>query len=410
MRDGVNYYVPASVLGLALLVKLPTLLRGWRDPTVRAVNALLALPCAAFLLAAPPTITAVNRITGVSNLSALLVHCVMTAYACASLILLDLWRADAGDPARTRRRVRRWKVGCGVVIAALVGLFSQGDVPVERPWDFDTYYATTPFIGEMVVLYLCAYVMAGVATTALCWNWMLDIGRKAAAIPGPRTAADQSLRVGLLVLVLGAMGNVIFGLFKLTSIVARWTGRNWDALNEGLPQFISASGMMIGVGLLVPAYGPGLIDRVWRPLRALTALRPLWRLVRGSGLNSGRRMFLPPSWGAGPEQVLLYRMTTIHDWMLELGGHCSDAVRERAHRESRARGAGECEAVAAGLAAMFAAAVEARGREAPSSAGAGDLATEAVRAAEAVDRDLLVSISRALPVVPGRRPWWRAWA
>ncbi|MFD3327279.1 DUF6545 domain-containing protein [Streptomyces sp. NPDC058701] len=405
MQDGANYYIPAAVLGTAVLVKSPALVRGWREPAVRAVHALLLLPCAGFLLSAPPTVTAVNRITGISNLSALLVHCIMTAYACASLVLLVHWRADATESARTRRRVRGWKAGCAVVIAALVGLFALADVPSERPRDFDTYYATTPFVSEMLVLYLLAYVAAGVATTGLCWSWMLDIGRK--ADPEERTALDTSLWVGLLVLVVGGLGNVIFGLFKLTAIAARWAGRDWDALNEGLSHFMSASGTVIGVGLLVPAYGPGLIDRVWHPLFSLAALRPLWRLVRRSGPTPGRTMFLPPSWYAGPEQVLLYRMTTIHDWMFELGGHCSGAVRERAYRESRARGAGEREAVAAGLAAMFTAAVEARARNAPPSTEEGVLAAAAVRAAEAGDRDLLGSISQALAVgpevAPGRR-------
>ncbi|QES47416.1 hypothetical protein DEJ50_05845 [Streptomyces venezuelae] len=404
IHEGADYYVPAAVLGAALLAKLPALVRGWRSATVRTVNALLLLPCAGFILSSPPTVTAVNRLTGISNLSALLVHCIMTAYACASLVLLDYWRAESADCPRTRRRVRVWKTGCCVVIAALVGLFALGDVPVERPRDFDTYYAATPFISEMLVLYLLGYIAAGVATTVVCWSWLLDVGRRTAR-QETKTSVDRPLQIGLLVLVVAALANIVFGLFKLTAIAARWAGRDWDVLNNSLSPFMSASGMMIGVGLLVPAYGPALIDRVWHPLLGIRALRPLWRLVTRSGLTPGSRMFLPPPWYAGPEQALLYRMTTIHDWMLSLCVHCTDEAREAGYRQAKEGGVAEREAVAAGLAAMFTAAAEARARTSPPAAESteqGALAVAAVRAAEAADRDLLVSISRALAPAPVR--------
>ncbi|WP_338674328.1 DUF6545 domain-containing protein [Streptomyces sp. SCSIO 30461] len=394
MQDGTDYYIAAAVLGAALLVKSPGLLRGWRNPTVRAVYALLFLPCAGFVLSAPPTVAYVNRISAVSNLSALLVHCIMTAFACASLVLLAYWRGEPGDLARTRRRVRVWQTGCCGVIAVLAGLFALGDVPVERPRDFDTYYAATPFISQMLVLYLLVYVAAGVATGVVCWGWILDVRGKTAH--RSRTSVDSCLRVGLMVLVTAALANVVFGSFKLAAIAARWAGRDWDALNESLPPFMSASGMMVGVGLLVPAYGPALIDRVWQPLVGITALRPLWRLVSSPANTRNDSIFLPPPWYAGPEQTLLYRMTTIHDWMRDLSVHCADDIREQACLRARRSGASQREATAAGLAAMFTAASDARAREVPPAPDRGAGVVAAVRRAEQADRDLLVSISRAL--------------
>ncbi len=394
MAEGTNYYIPASVLGIALLAKTPSLLRDWRNPTVVTVYALILLPCAGFVLSAPPTVSAVNRAASISNLSALLVHCIMTAYACASLVLLDHWRGEAGERDRTRRRVRVWLTGCCTVIAALVVLFALGEVPVERPRDFDTYYADSPFISVMLVLYLLTYVVAGAATTVVCWSWILDIGRRTAQ--RRRTAVDSSLRVGLLVLVVAGLANVIFGSFKLAAIAARWAGGEWDALNESLSPFISVSGMMIGMGLLVPAYGPPLIDRVWQPLVGICALRPLWRLAGRPGGASQSSLMLSPPWYAGPEQVLLYRMTTIHDWMLHLSAHCTDGVREAARRRAQEGGAASHEAEAAGLAAMFAAAAAARARREPPVPDQGARAVAALRCAEAEDRDLLISISRAL--------------
>lgn len=61
----------------------------------------------------------------------------------------------------TRRLSRRWITGYGVVSVALVGLYLLGDCREERLRDLDTYYATTPFIREMIVLYLAALTVAG---------------------------------------------------------------------------------------------------------------------------------------------------------------------------------------------------------------------------------------------------------
>ncbi|MET8754350.1 DUF6545 domain-containing protein [Streptomyces sp. NPDC004667] len=358
------------------------------------MNVLLFLPCVGYFLASTPTIRAVNRITGISNLSALLVYCILTAYACTCLVLLEYWKGGSGYRDSRRRRVRTWKIGCCAVIVAMVGLFALGDVPVERVHDFDTYYAATPFITEMLLLYLLTYVAAAAAMTVVCWNWIVSIDRKTEH--EPKTTVDRSLRVGLLVLVLASMANIIFGLFKLTAIGARWAGRDWDALSTGLSPFMSVSGVVVSLGLLVPAYGTGLIDRVWNPLLAIAALRPLWRLVRLSGPAPGNAMLFTPAWYTGPEQILLYRMTTIHDWMLELCAHCEEGVRELAYREAKGNGASERQAVAAGLAAMFTVAADGRAHQPPSEAEQSMLVVAALKAAEAEDPDLLVSISRAL--------------
>lgn len=68
--DGSSYYIPAVAMGAAISFKGPALLRGWRDPLLRSVGVLLALAGLVFLFAAPPTIAAVNDITGIPNVSA----------------------------------------------------------------------------------------------------------------------------------------------------------------------------------------------------------------------------------------------------------------------------------------------------------------------------------------------------
>jgi hypothetical protein len=391
--EGANYYVSAIVLGVAFLAKLPALVRRWRSPMVRAVNTLLVLPCAGLLLSAPPTIRFVNRVTGIANLSALLVHCTLCAYAYTCVLLMEYWRGNPDERAHTRQRVRAWSRGYGLVSASVVVLFFLGDTPVERPWDFDTYYATTPFIREMLLLYLLAFIVAGGATARACWRW-------AAELSG-RGCSRRSLQTGLLVLVVVSLTSVVFGVLKLVAILARWTGHDWDGLNAAAALVMSLTGVMIGLGFLVPAFGPRLTEHVIRPLFTVITLRHLWLMVRDPITGAGNILLLPTPWYSSPEQHLVARITSIHDWMLKLRSHYSDEVRTAAYRWARERGEQEREAVAISLAAMF--------RTAAANRVAGGLvgdeqsvtrAAAALRLAEATYPDLIVHISIALPQAP----------
>ncbi|WP_328393330.1 hypothetical protein OHS70_02985 [Streptomyces sp. NBC_00390] len=91
---------------------------------------------------------------------------------------------------------------------------------------------------------------------------------------------------------------------------------------------------MIGVGART-GLRTGLIDRVGNPLLGIAAL---WRLVHRPGPTPRNAMLLPLPWYTRPEQVLRYRMTTMHDWMLELCAYCTDEVREPAYRPAKDSG------------------------------------------------------------------------
>ncbi len=62
------------------------------------------------------------------------------------------------------------------MIVALWVLFALADVPVERTRDLDTYYATTPFMREEILLYLLAHTTAALITSKLIWNWIRTDG------------------------------------------------------------------------------------------------------------------------------------------------------------------------------------------------------------------------------------------
>lgn len=381
--DGLGYYVPAGVAAVAFVVKLPVLVRGRRDPLLRSVGGLLLIASAVFFFAAPPTIAEVNDLTGVPNFSAPLVYGVLTAFCASCLVLVVNWRG--GDPGAIRRTTRCCVVVYSGVIVALAVLFALADAPVERLRDLDTYYANTPYMREMIVLYLTAHTVAVVATALLCRRWLREI--------------HGWLKAGVTLLVAGYLLNIVFDTAKFTAVFARWSGRNWDWLStEVAPPVASLSGVVIGIGFVLPMAGQRATER-WLAHRTYRRLEPLWREVRAAAPGAGAvRM---PRWSP-PELRLTQRRADIHDGLLLLTPYFDLAVRRQAHRAALAYGATEREASAVADAAATVVAVRAK-TGTPSRARSGATAgfAEGPRACVRVNPLDLVEVSGALrhPVV-----------
>ncbi|MFC7510803.1 hypothetical protein ACFQV4_07240 [Streptomyces thermocarboxydus] len=211
MTGGLLNYVSCGVLWLGLLIKAPDLLRHRRDPYLRAICAVLGLAGLCFFLGAPPTVGAVNRIGGVPNLAAPLTYAAITGYCAASQVLVVHWRGGPGAAHRPPldRRVRRRRGG-------VAATFALGEAPVERRTDLDTYYATTPYIAQMIVLYLLAHLTAATVTAVSSLRWARRV--------------RGGLRAGLLLLGAGAACGAGYSSTKLVAVAARWTGRDWTTL------------------------------------------------------------------------------------------------------------------------------------------------------------------------------------
>ncbi|MER6524709.1 MAB_1171c family putative transporter [Streptomyces sp. NPDC001508] len=298
----ISFWIPTTVLTAALLIKLPTIIRLWRDPLLRAVGGLLLLACAVFVFVAPSTIAWTNRVTGVPNISAPWCYSLITAFCGSCLLLIIAWRNGLSERSAARRRAMRWVVRayCGVIVALWV-LFALADAPVERLRDLDTYYATTPFMREEILLYLLAHSVACLITSRLIWNWVRTEG------------LDAWLRWGLKLLGAGYVLNLIFDASKLTAVTARWFGRDLDWLSTDLaPPVAALSAIVIAVGFILPHAGQYLHDR-WRVRLAHHELRPLYQLMRtvsGDGVRHALR--------ATPELRLTRRETFIRDVLLQL--------------------------------------------------------------------------------------------
>ncbi|MEU3726733.1 MAB_1171c family putative transporter [Streptomyces sp. NPDC031705] len=348
--NGPDYYIPAAAMAVSLVCKLPALRTNWRDPLLRSVCVLLVLAGAVFTFAAPPTIAAVNRWTGVPNFSAPLVYCLMTAFSASCLVLVFNWR---GGPAREIRRTsQRWIAGYCVVVVAIVVLFALGEAPVERLRDFDTYYANTPYIRLMIAAYLLAHNAAVLMMVSMCWRWSLRV--------------RGWLRAGLVIIVAGYTISLAYDAAKMSAVAARWLGRDLDDLSTYLaPPLASFAALVSSVGFVLPLVCQRLSDS-WRTWSTYRRLGTLWHEVHGSA--PGGTPCVRMSWWSPAEIRVIQRESDIHDGFLRLGPSFDRRQRDSAYERARAGGADEETARAVADAAMVAAAVRA-GAAGPEGAG-----------------------------------------
>ncbi|MEV5252100.1 MAB_1171c family putative transporter [Streptomyces werraensis] len=368
----ISFWIPTGVLTAALIIKLPTIVRLWRDPLLRAVGGLLLLACAVFVFVAPTTIARVNRLTGVPNISAPWCYSLLTAFCASCLLLIIAWRNGLSDrSAATRRAMRRVVSLYSGVIVALWVLFFLADASEERLRDLDTYYATTPFMREQILLYLLAHTVAVLITCRLLWNWVQTAG------------LDAWLRWGLKFLGVGYALNLVFDAAKLTAVAARWTGNDLDWLSTDLaPPVACLSAILIAVGFILPHAGQFLHER-WRVRLAHHRLRPLYLLMRSA---NGRGV--PFLLRATPELRLIRRETFIRDELLTLARHIDEERRDRTREAALGLGFPPERAVALANAVSILEAVESR-RRAPDDEGTQDPdTTDLLREIGAVSREL----------------------
>ncbi|MER5932495.1 MAB_1171c family putative transporter [Streptomyces sp. NPDC002054] len=327
---GWGFYLPCALLLLAAFLKVPALLRNPKDALLRSVCVLLFVGAGVFASAALPSIAAVNRITGTPNAAAPVVYSLLTAFSGANIVLIIRWSNGPGNAEWTTRWARRCTTATIAVIVAINALFLLGDAPVERLRDLDTYYASTPFIREMIVLYLVAHTIAAITMTILCGRWAREV-------PG-------TLRAGLVLIVLGYSLNLGFDALKLTAVGARWTGRDLDHLSwQYAPVLASLSAFLIGTGFVLPLVSRGLSNhvRIWR---RYYQLQPLWRELRET--TRDRLSPAPGPWT--PIGMRVIRLEAdIHDGILTVNPFLDARQRDRALDEALAASPTEAEAAAA---------------------------------------------------------------
>ncbi|KPI02206.1 hypothetical protein OK074_5390 [Actinobacteria bacterium OK074] len=338
MTSGLINYLCCAALWLGLLLKAPDLARRWHDPFLRVICAVLGLAGLSWFAGAPPTVGAVNRLSGVPNLAAPLTYAVITAYSAASLVLIVHWR---GGPD-VRRTTRRWTCAYTGVIGSVALMFVLGHAheKLERRTDFDTYYATTPYAREMIVLYLVGHLVAASATTVLTLRWAREVHGR--------------LRAGMVTFGIGAGFGVGYSVSKLTAVVARWCGLDWSALSTTVsPSSAGLGALLAVVGILIPLAGPQVA--AWAlARRTYLRLGPLERELDDILVRESLRFRRPPWYS--PALRLMWRQSSIHNALGHLDAYLDPALFEQAY-DAAVRATGDRDhAEAAAWAAVIAAA------------------------------------------------------
>ncbi|WP_155055060.1 MAB_1171c family putative transporter [Streptomyces blattellae] len=261
----IPYAIPTLLLALALLLKFPTLVRAWRDPDVRATTLLLTFATAVLVVITPVNIELLNELTGIPNIASPWAYSFLTAFCATGLTMIMRWREEPSE--RRRRRIRRVYWIYAGIIAALWVTFVLADVPEPRIYDLDTYYASTPWMREHILLYLLAHMVSSLVATYMLWKWFPEV-------------ANRWLKSGVVCLQLGFASGLIFDAAKLTALGAHWSGHDLDVLStQAAPPFALLEAILVAIGFIVPQAGP-LLQKWLRDQREYWRLRPLWSAVR----------------------------------------------------------------------------------------------------------------------------------
>jgi hypothetical protein len=341
----IPYILPTVALAVALGLRVPMLWRaGRRDPDVRATALLLLWAAAVLIVITPVNIDRLNRWTGIANFSAPWAYSFLTAFCATALTMIMRWREPPSE-RRDRRMSAIYWIYAGI-IAALWLTFLLADVPEPRIYDLDTYYATTPWMREHVLLYVLAHAVSSLVAASMLWRWFPEITK-------------GWVRSGVVCLQIGWACALTFDIAKIIAVGARWTGHNLDLLSTNVaPPFALLEAVLVALGFIIPQAGPALQARI-RNGRDYRHLRRLWRAVRVTDAAAPTVHF---GVFAPLEPKLVQREQRIHDALRVLAPYFDHAVYQQRytaaaveHGEERARGLAGALAIQQAVAAYTAA-------------------------------------------------------
>ncbi|WP_026425216.1 MAB_1171c family putative transporter [Actinokineospora inagensis] len=263
--NGLLYPLCAGIAWVSLLFKLPALLRRTGGPAAVAVGFFYLFMGVTFTISDPRVWAALDRVTGVSNLSLLLSQGSVIGVAASQLAALTFW---ARDPDQAHPVVRRQIWGFAAVFLAMAALFTAADLTEE-----DTTTAAVRFSGQgLYSVYLMLYVTAFAVTEYLI---VVRCLRYARAVDG------RWLPRGLRLAAIGAGGGLAYVVARYADVLAGPLGvdpQRWELvarLGAGL------GGICTLIGWSLPGWGPqlGALRGRWRDYRSYQALYPLWVAV-----------------------------------------------------------------------------------------------------------------------------------
>ncbi|MFI6055866.1 MAB_1171c family putative transporter [Streptomyces violascens] len=263
------------LIGALMLVLAAFKLRAWRrqpGPALLVMGVVSLVSAVSFLCSAPVIAEIINRSSGISFLSLLLVYLARMLFSAGAIALVLLWsppsqRADSHqawavpyDAVRSDVR-RRVVFVYSPVITAMAILFAIFHPGMDSSVALDTTYADRPTVLSYLLIYQAGFVWALWQLGRTSWKHSVTLD------------SSDLLRRNLRRLTLGC---VLIGGYCLSKIVAV-VGAAAD--HHALDWLGSIVGPLSGcVGCLVLASGwAGAAVTTWRQRRAdYRALHPLW--------------------------------------------------------------------------------------------------------------------------------------
>ncbi|HZR48129.1 MAG TPA: MAB_1171c family putative transporter [Streptosporangiaceae bacterium] len=339
----------------------------WRIPAVRQAPWKRA-PWLAFVFLAvaltadlPPVIAAIDRLSGVTDLSVLVKHLAVTA-SCAFVLA---WVHSLTQPAQPRPLLTGGHAVAASVAIVLIAVFAVMPRNPAEAADF-----TTTETGWLSGAYLWVFYVY--FTTALAVGAILFWRAHRQLRPDP---ARPGLRPGLLLLCAGCATAVAYAIcqalllsFRTISPLPPGGAAALRQLSAGLED---ASIVIVLAGTAIPAFAAGW--QSFRELLALRDLRPLWAdlMTITPGVSAG-----PVGTGGrlshalrNPHVRLIRRAAEIRDSALQLRGYIAAPVLRTARTMLARRGMSGIELDAATEACWLRLAARAAAGGAPPASG-----------------------------------------
>jgi hypothetical protein len=213
----------------------------------------------------------------------------------------------------------------GTLIIAIIALFALADADTERLTDLDTYYANTPYMREMIVLYLTGHLASTIVLSVVCLKWARD-------------EVTGLLRVGLRLILAGLLLDVLgFELTKVTAVVARWYGYDLDVLSTTVaPPAASLGALIYSAGFVLPRLASAAAEK--QSLANYRALKPLWSAVKDMTTTPEAEPKWWQLWWQLPSSRLYLLEANIRDALLQLTAHFDQRVGQAAYTAAVNRG------------------------------------------------------------------------
>jgi hypothetical protein len=243
----------------ALLYKLFSMRRSWRDPAYLVLMTTLILQCLTFTLGAVSL--SVSSLFGVPNLAILLLHLCAVAYCISAQLLMMLW---ANPLEEIRGSIRTWLVSGGVLFAVLVVLFAIGNRAGTPAAAFQVG-SDDPLILTYLLLFIVSQAVPCVTIVLQC-------------LPNARITSRAWLRRTLRTLAVGAIVLFCYCAARAVNILSPLFGWHLGSWTIAASLFSALGIVIVSFGLTMPSWGEHVsaVAQWRRNYRSYRALYPLW--------------------------------------------------------------------------------------------------------------------------------------